>query len=95
MFPEADRALAFWVSMASVGAGMALVGLAFRGADLAVEGASRLWERLRFSLAPRCVDCGGKGYRRWKDGDGAPLRGWTDCRLCRGRGRIVDDGEEG
>lgn len=94
MFPEVSRAAAFALTMGSVAAGIALVGGAFKLADLAVSAASHAARRLRLALAPRCVDCAGRGYRRWKDGDGAPLAGWTDCRLCRGAGRIIDDGDE-
>jgi hypothetical protein len=95
MFPEVSRAATFVLTMGSVAAGLALVGVAFKAADFAVDAVAFVGRRLRLSLAPRCVDCGGKGWRRWKDGDGAPLSGWTDCRLCRGLGRIVDEGEEG
>lgn len=91
MFPEADRALGVAVTFGFAFAGVVLTSAAFAAADVAVGLARRAYARAAFLLAPRCVDCAGRGYRRRKDGDGAPLRGWVDCRLCRGLGRIVDE----
>jgi hypothetical protein len=91
MFPEADRALGVAAVYGFALAGVVVTLAAFKAADVAVGLGSRALARIKFFLAPACVDCWGKGYRRWKDGDGAPLRGWTDCRLCRGVGRIVDE----
>lgn len=85
---EGPAALA---TMLFLGVGLGATLLAFRAADFLVEAAVRARKQLRFLIAPLCVDCRGKGWRRWRDGDGAPVKGWTDCRLCRGLGRIVDD----
>lgn len=91
MDPEVDRALVAGVALASVGIGLGVTVLAFRVADWAVERAVGFGAWLRFQTAPLCLDCGGRGWRRWREGDGAPAKGWTDCRLCRGLGRIVED----
>lgn len=91
MFAEADRVLGAFATQGCVLLGLGLTLAAFAAADLAVGLGSRALARLSLLLAPRCVDCGGRGYRRWQDGDGAPLKGWVDCKLCRGIGRIVDE----
>lgn len=92
MTPRADG---LFLAFSLIGVGLVGTLAAFRIADWATEGAVRLARRARFALAPACVDCGGRGWRRWRVGDGPPLEGWTDCRLCRGLGRIVDDEEGG
>lgn len=45
---------------------------------------------VKHHLAPRCVDCNGKGYRAVSIVPG-PLRMRVPCRLCRGTGRIFSD----
>jgi len=90
VFPEADRALALAAVYGFAAAGLAGTQALFAAADFAVGLVRRAWRATVLSFAPRCPDCGGRGWRRWKDGDGSPVKGWTDCRLCRGIGRIVD-----
>lgn len=90
MTPEVDRAIGFGLVLASLAAGATITAGLFWAADRATTFgfAAYLWFERK--LAPTCPDCLGKGWRRYKDGDGAPVKGWRDCKLCRGSGKIVD-----
>lgn len=91
VFPEAGRTAVLALTLGSMTAGVALVAGGFWAAEKFADVAARLGRRLTLAFAPSCPDCSGKGWRRRKEGDGTPFAGWTNCRLCRGLGKIVDE----
>ncbi len=43
---------------------------------------------VQYKFAPKCVDCNGRGFRKYKAYGYAGC--YVPCTLCRGTGRITD-----